>query len=687
VTPSLKNHELDLHKNLIEIKIGLVQINANFSGQEYLPLSVGMLWSYLKEYSKFRNQLKLEVLAHKREDPMHLARKLSNCNIVGFSLYVWNEQISLMTMKYLRQINPEVLIVCGGPQVPDDGAAYLEKYTFIDFLVHGEGEVIFENLVERLVVAGLNPDKADLDLVGSLSFSKESNTGLKFVSNKLGLRLKELDIPSPFLDGTFDELIFKNPEQKWMALWETNRGCPFTCTFCDWGSATNAKVSRFNLDRLEAEFDWIASNEIEFVFICDANFGLLPRDLEIARMVVGKVKKLGFPKRISTQGAKNVTDRSYEVQKILMEAAIGNGAALSMQSLDSKVLEAIKRDNISLESYYDLQNRYRAAGIPTYVDLIIGLPEETLSSFKSGITRLIENGAHEHIQFNNLTLLPNAEMNKHRDKFGLKVITAPVWALHADYKLQEDFIREKQDLVIATKSLPIDDWREARLFAWMTSLVHLNKIAQPLMLLTHNLSGQKYSEIIDLIIKNDDNREIAGVVNKLRKFARIIQGSGQEYFSKDDYLGINWTADEFIFIELVVENRLESFVKEIQQILLEIVLQSENKEIAPDVIIAAFEDSYNLSIESLMLPGQTKDRKLDLNTNVLEVIEDEKRLHKTKLVRCPSIVNIQRTNDESLLGLTTEEWMKKVVWYRNKRGAYTWDIEINDNGLPEGHFR
>ena len=74
-----------------------------------------------------------------------------------------------------------------------------------------------------------------------------------------------------------------NPKENWIGLWETNRGCPFQCTFCDWGSATASKVSRFEMDRLEREIKWMAEKKIKYIFVCDANFGIQKRDIEIAK--------------------------------------------------------------------------------------------------------------------------------------------------------------------------------------------------------------------------------------------------------------------------------------------------------------------------------------------------------------------------------------------------------------------
>ena len=88
-----------------------------------------------------------------------------------------------------------------------------------------------------------------------------------------------MDIPSPYLAGYFDEIVDEMREQglEPYALWETNRGCPYSCTFCDWGSATMTKVRKFSLERAKAEAKWFSDKKIKAVYNCDANFGIFPR--------------------------------------------------------------------------------------------------------------------------------------------------------------------------------------------------------------------------------------------------------------------------------------------------------------------------------------------------------------------------------------------------------------------------
>jgi len=95
-----------------------------------------------------------------------------------------------------------------------------------------------------------------------------------------------------------------NPNEKWLILWETNRGCPFQCTFCDWGSAIAAKVSQFDLERLLKEVDWFADKKIEFIFTCDANYGMLARDYDITKYVADTKQRLGYPKALSVQNTR-----------------------------------------------------------------------------------------------------------------------------------------------------------------------------------------------------------------------------------------------------------------------------------------------------------------------------------------------------------------------------------------------
>jgi len=136
------------------------------------------------------------------------------------------------------------------------------------------------------------------------------------------------------------------------------------------------------------------------------------------------------------------------------------GTTLAMQSTQDDVLEAVQRKNIGLERYRELKRRYDLAGIPTYVDLIIGLPKETRESWMNGLCELLETGHHENIRCFGLFLLPNTQMEMHeqREQYGFQT----TWKKITD-QLPPDEAGEGE-LVFATNTLSFDDWVDGRIF-------------------------------------------------------------------------------------------------------------------------------------------------------------------------------------------------------------------------------
>ena len=149
---------------------------------------------------------------------------------------------------------------------------------------------------------------------------------------------------------------------------------------------------------------------IEYIFCCDANFGILSRDVDIASCVAETKKRCGYPQALSVQATKNATERAYNTQKILADAGLNKGVDIALQSMDPTTLKSIKRGNISTETYQELQRRFTRDNVETYTDLILGLPGETYESLTNAVSTIIDNGQHNRIQFNNLSVLPNAEM-------------------------------------------------------------------------------------------------------------------------------------------------------------------------------------------------------------------------------------------------------------------------------------
>ncbi len=651
------------------VVIGLVQINNSFANQSYLPYSVCLLHGYVKQHSSNINRYKFLLPIYRRLPIEVMVKQLNSADIAAFSTYVWNIRSSLEVARRLKKINPKTLIIFGGPQVPNHAEGFLKENPFIDAVVHGEGEKSFLDLVE-------NYPNRNFHEVGSVSYLDSSGS---YIISPKNLRMKQItDIPSPYLDGTFAPLIEANPSENWIALWETNRGCPFSCSFCDWGSAVQSKILNFDMNRISSELKWFADHKINYVFCCDANFGIRPRDIDIAELMAKSKKENGFPKNVGVQNTKNTTDRSYKAQRILVDSGLSNGVTIALQSNNEETIKAIKRENISLETFQELQKRFNRDGIVTYTDIILGLPEETYESFTQGISMLIEGGQHNRIILSLLSILPNAEMGSHeyQKQYGLDIIKSRIVSTHGLVEDYGDNVFEMQDLVVGTATMPREEWTKAYRFGWMTNVLYYIKLLQIPMIIAHKQAGVSIKEMIDQFVFADQGRYplIYEISDFFLKRAQEIQNGGPENVYMKDWLGIYWPDDEFIFIKLSIEGQLEQFYSESTSLMRRFL----GSGISPELI----NDALRLNRMLLKQPFQTTDLSAEFDFDVLTYW----RQIKTGEEHIPQNGRISyRIDRKKQAWKSWDEWMREVVWFRNRSGAYLYEeVAIDTQKEPLG---
>jgi radical SAM superfamily enzyme YgiQ (UPF0313 family) len=629
------------------VKIGFVQMNTAVDDSTYLPYSVALLQAYLQAHSARPERYEFALPIVQRLAPAAAVRVLGGADIAGFSTYVWNGNRSLAVARELKAARPETLVVFGGPHVPDDAEQFLRMHPYIDVVCHSEGEQTFFELAERY------PERS-WEEVASVSFIDGSG---RFVAVPWRPRLADLSsVPSPFLEGVFSPLMEALPGTVWRTVWETNRGCPFKCTFCDWGSAIAAKVHRFEMDRIYAEAEWIAANGIYYLFIADANFGILPRDVEIAEAVVAAAGRHGWPKRVLVQQTKNATERAYLTMKTIADAGMATEMNISIQTTTPEVLEAIKRQNISLESYAELQRRFVNDGIPTFVDMIVGLPAETVETFKTSVSSVLERGQHHRVQFHNLTILPNAEMGDpaYQATYGLKTVSTRIVNNHAPADRLDDGIFETQELVISSSSYSEEGWREMRTFAWLTLLYHLHHLLLPSLVVTWKLSGGPLWRAIDALVQADPDR--FPTLGEMRRFsldyARQMQQGADEYIFSADWLGQYWTIDEFLLIRLCLEDRLADVYAEAAQVLAPL-LPPAGGELDP---ARALDDAIRLNEARLRHPLADGRTVVDCEYDVHAFCEAVLHGDEPRLARGPISYEIEHRRYPDL-----DSWLLELV--------------------------
>lgn len=343
-----------------------------------------------------------EVLARVEEDKPE---------IVGFSNYGWNRDLNLKVGAHIRTVLPNSLLVAGGPNI-DVGAdlriEFLKQFEFLDYGIVAGGEEPFCELAAWWRKAQRDTEDLPENLIwldaGDLRQTPERPLK-KIIEN----------IPSPYLEGHLDTFL----ERGMVPMLETNRGCPFSCTFCAWGMASQDLVRRFDHQRALAEIEYIGARSKALNWIvCDANFGLLKRDVELAKAIRHVKDTTGFPHYCHVWTAKNTTDRNLEVGKILGDMAV---PVMAVQTMADDVLKKIKRSNISTETYIQYLQQFHALGQRTYSDMIVPLPGETLDSHITGIGQLMDFGV-DIISNHNMRLLAGAETNSResREEFNFK---------------------------------------------------------------------------------------------------------------------------------------------------------------------------------------------------------------------------------------------------------------------------
>lgn len=463
----------------------------------YLPYSCGVLWSYANQFSEISDNYELGDFIWRRDLIEDAVNLLKSSHVVGFSTYIWNRSYNNILARELKKANPDIFIVFGGPEPPIENPDFFKKYPYIDLCVKLEGEISFKRILDEFITT------KNYSAIPGLLINNDTET----ISTGDSIRIDNLDsIPSPYLTDVFKPLIDKFPEIRWNATLETNRGCPYACTFCDWGSLTYNKVKKFDLERVFQELEWIGKNQCDFVSLTDANFGIFPdRDSLIADKLIAVQKDYDNPKAYTIAWAKNQKREVVDiVRKLIYEGGSKMGLNLSVQTMDENVLDIIKRKNLDTNKISEVFELCEQFNIPLYTELILGLPGETLTSWKNNFYRLYEAGNHTGITVYQAQLLENAEMNLSQRKM-YKMEGRIVY----DYLVgtyNEHELKEGIEVVVSTRDLPESKMVEAQVFSWFMNTFHINGITNYIsrVLNKQGVSYQSFYEKLLEFIKHDE---------------------------------------------------------------------------------------------------------------------------------------------------------------------------------------
>ena len=357
----------------------------------------------------------LDLLAREAADALVRGQE----PVAGISFYTWNAAEFLELVRCLRAACPGLAIVAGGPHV-QQAESYL-GIDPIDVIVLGEGEATFQELLDTPRIEWPRvPGIAWLDAGGRVATSAPRE------------RQRDLArIPSPF---DVLELTDAEGRPRYDAVtYETTRGCPYKCAFCEWGTgAIGTKMIGFPMERLRRDWQKIVRAGIPNIWLADSNFGALKDDVEKARLICELKEQHGLPRTFATSWSKKHSPRVQQIVLMLHEHGLLPFYQLALQTLTPRALELCHRENMAANEYEPIAQRMAQAGIPISAELIWGLPGDDLASFERNLDRLL--ATFPNINIFGYTLLPGTEFHERREEYRIETLpVAGYGKAHGEY--------------------------------------------------------------------------------------------------------------------------------------------------------------------------------------------------------------------------------------------------------------
>ena len=431
---------------------------------DMMPMAIGCIAEFAEKQLEFAHPIRLFKY------PESLARALKEDGIpdvIGFSCYIWNNELSRTFARRIKEIRPETVIVFGGPHYPttrEQQEAFLRKRSAIDFYIVKEGERAFVNLLSALTETSMDKEAVKRRTLASVHAI--GSDGIPYLSDTVE-RIRDLgEISSPYTSGRLNEFF----DGKLSPLLQTNRGCPFTCTFCVEGSGYYSKVHRRPQERIAAELDYIGRRMQEQrqrggrndLFIADSNFGMYRQDIDTCQSIAETQDKYQWPEYINVATGKNQKERVLDAARLVRGAIRLSG---SVQSLDQSVLENVKRANISPEQLMQLAVDAADIQANSYCEIILALPGETKTSHFQTLKTVIEAGFVRVIVWQ-LMMLLGSDMcaPETKKKYGMDLRYRVLPRCCGTYEVlgKELPVAEIEEICVATNTLSYVDYLECR---------------------------------------------------------------------------------------------------------------------------------------------------------------------------------------------------------------------------------
>ena len=356
------------------MEIILTTLNARYT---HSSIALRYLLANLREL-----QSRAEILEYViNENIQSIAEKIlaNRPKIVGIGVYIWNIVDVIELVEVIKLVSPETIVILGGPEVSYGDN---ENLSLADYIVEGEGEESFYTLCRDIL---------------------DSNPPKERVIKPKALDLKSIELPYSF----YDDNDIKN-----RAIYvELSRGCPFKCEFCL--SSLDKLVRYFDIEKLIAEFELLWQKGVRSFKFIDRTFNL---DLKLANRLFDFFLSKEPPyfvhfEVIPDKFPKELRDRIASFPKASLQLEVG------IQTLNLDIAQNINR-KLNLEKIRENITFLEQTNVHIHLDLIVGLPDESIESFADNLNTLVEISSSE-IQIGILKKLKGTTISRHDRDYGM----------------------------------------------------------------------------------------------------------------------------------------------------------------------------------------------------------------------------------------------------------------------------
>lgn len=411
-----------------------------FSGEIWLPYLWASAKTYYEQYGEHSNNWDwhpcyADIYSSDNTDKIKQLLTDAQPDVFAISLYVWNYTLAYEIAAWVKATFPKCVIVSGGPhQYFKHDSNWFKAHPYLDASLPGEcyGELCFKELLDSY-----DNGQVDWDAVTDVRYPSKGRN-IKISKQLMSHRdKKQFQYDWSALHSQFTELTefiefqrYHFPRSLLLCVIETTRGCPYGCTYCDWGGGTATTVIKKSIDNVKLDIDAVSQFDLTFLYFADANFGIFgQRDIDIITYLIKRKKETGQLFKIGYGGFAKTENRLEVIRDILRidfdnSLSLTKELKLSLQTLDDEILENIDRQNISLDKQLAVfEPLARDKQMPVYVEMIMGLPGINLDKYYYELDVL---GSHNlSVQWFEWILLPEtpAYAYNYRTKYGIDTIT------------------------------------------------------------------------------------------------------------------------------------------------------------------------------------------------------------------------------------------------------------------------